>query len=179
MVPLYVPQLVQEAHQARPRGQKSQRFRLPVPEVRKSRIPMFPHLHKEHNRAFHLEELFRRGISHKVHIFKLMLKFSLSVFLQWVRLLIFYFRTLANHWQVEAHNLLVASGLARKYKVGRRVDDTGDCGFDALLAQLEDPRIRATIDPIVWRGITSIQGSYFTFYIFSNNKKAYLHLLKI
>ena len=66
----------------------------------------------------------------------------------------------------------MASGLARKYKVGRRVDDTGDCGFDALLAQLEDPRIRATIDPIVWRGITSIQGSYFTFYIFSNNKKS-------
>ena len=60
--------------------------------------------------------------------------------------------------QVEVHNLLAALGLTESYRVGREVHGFGDCGFDALLAQLEDPRIRATIDPIILRGITSIQG---------------------
>ena len=60
--------------------------------------------------------------------------------------------------QAEVHNLLAALGLTGSYRVGREVEGLGDCGFDALLAQLEDPRIRATIDPIILRGITSIQG---------------------
>ena len=76
---------------------------------------------------------------------------------------IFLFRTFANHFQVEVHNLLVALGLSGTWKVGRKVEGYGDCGFDALLAQLEDPRIRATIDPILLRDITSIQGLYITF----------------
>ena len=60
--------------------------------------------------------------------------------------------------QVEVHNLLAALGLTGSYRVGREVKGFGDCGFDALLAQLEDPRIRATIEPIILTDINSIQG---------------------
>ena len=73
----------------------------------------------------------------------------------------YHFRTFANHLQVEVHKLLVALGLIGKYEVGRRVDNEGDCCFDAILAQLEDPRIRITLDPIFTTGttrITTVQG---------------------
>ena len=38
------------------------------------------------------------------------------------------------------------------------MDAMGDCYFDAFLAQLQDPRIRMTIDPVLLRGITTPQG---------------------
>ena len=66
---------------------------------------------------------------------------------------------LANNFQVEVHYLLARLGLTSRLKVGRKVDTYGDCGFDALLAQFEDGRMRATIDPALLRGITTPQGS--------------------
>ena len=65
---------------------------------------------------------------------------------------------LANNYQVEVHNLLVALGLETKLRVGRRVDAKGDCGFDDLLAQFEDKRISSTIEPLLLHGITTPQG---------------------
>ena len=72
--------------------------------------------------------------------------------------MIYCFRIFANHLQVEVHKLLVALGRDKTYEVGRKVDASGDCCFDALLAQIKDPRIRATLLPIFDR-ITTIQGS--------------------
>jgi len=72
-----------------------------------------------------------------------------------------HFRTFANRYQFEIHHLLVALGWASNWEVGRKVDDEGDCGFDAILAQLEDRRIGSTIDPIRLRGITTPQGSQY------------------
>ena len=81
-----------------------------------------------------------------------------------------YFRTLANHHQVAVNSLLIELGLP--LELGRRVDDTGDCYFDALLAQLQDPRIKATIHPM-FREITTIQGPYYIQTLFSSlNEKS-------
>ena len=52
----------------------------------------------------------------------------------------------------------MALGRAPNWEVGREVDAMGDCYFDAFLAQLQDPRIRMTIDPVLLRGITTPQG---------------------
>ena len=59
-------------------------------------------------------------------------------------------------------------GRASNWEVGREVDSMGDCYFDAFLAQLEDQRIRKTIDPLLLRGITTPQG--FIHYILTDNK---------
>ena len=67
----------------------------------------------------------------------------------------YHFSTLANHYQVEVDSLRRALGLP--LELGRRVDGTGDCFFDAILAQLQDPRIKATIHPMFWE-IKTIQG---------------------
>lgn len=94
----------------------------------------------------------------------LLLKFIIIVLsIQLSKYLFSNFRAFANHFQVEVHQLLVALGKASNWEVGRQVDSMGDCYFDAFLAQLEDPRIRKTIHPLLLRGITTPQGSIISF----------------
>ena len=86
---------------------------------------------------------------------------SIDNFLFRLQYCLLHFRTFANQYQIEVHELLVALGWASEWEVGRKVDAAGDCGFDAFLAQLEDQRISSTINPDNLRGITNPQGSLY------------------